>query len=34
VSSISWVPPGLGYKILDMLIGVAKGSVWIMFLAP
>ena len=26
VSSISRLPPGLGYKILDMLIGIAKGK--------
>jgi hypothetical protein len=28
VSSLSWLPPGLGYKILDKLIGITQESAW------
>jgi hypothetical protein len=28
VRSISWLPPGLGYKLLDILIGITQESAW------
>jgi len=34
VSSLSRLAPGPGYKILDMLIGIARGRAWTMFLSP